>query len=347
MTRYEAIYEKMKKEIVAGAYAYGERLPSKRDAAAREGVSVVTVEHAYALLEEEGYIRSAARRGYFASYRAEQTFARLEEPPAARREAAPVWRGDFPASVYAKAVRRVLSERPGEILERTENAGLPALRGEIARYLSRVRGIGIRPEQVWIGSGAESLYHRAVLLLGSGRRYAIESPSYEKIELSYRAHGIFCERLALGPDGVDSAALARTRADVLHVTPYHSYPSGITATAAKKQEYLAWARAEAGRVILEDDFGSEFSRIRKPIETLFALDPERVIYINTFSQTISPAVRVGYMLLPAGLLPQAEERIGFMSCTVPVLEQFAVADLLRSGAFERHLNRVRRRLREG
>ena len=145
MTRYEAIYEKMKKEIVAGAYAYGERLPSKREAAAREGVSVVTVEHAYALLEEEGYIRSAARRGYFASYRAEQTFARLEELPETRREAAPVWKGDFPASVYAKAVRRVLSERPGEILERTENAGLPALRGEIARYLSRVRGIGIRP----------------------------------------------------------------------------------------------------------------------------------------------------------------------------------------------------------
>ncbi|MGN1081944.1 MAG: PLP-dependent aminotransferase family protein [Candidatus Avispirillum sp.] len=351
---YIHLYGKFKDEIALGVYPYGAKLPSKRSAAEQNGVSVITVEHAYALLEEEGYIVCRQRSGYFVIYREEQVFRRPPERETEKRKTAATgaprvfeMENTFPLSVYAKTVRYVLSEYGPAVLERTESAGLPALRDAVARYLGRARGIDVSPDRVVIGSGAEALYHLAVILLGADRRYAIETPSYDKIGKVYASHGIKYEALPLEADGISEEALLGTSADVLHVTPYHSFPSGVTATAAKKQTYLRWAR-ECGAVIIEDDFGSEFCRSRKPIETLFSMDGgERVLYINTFTKSISPAVRIGYMLLPESLAAAAAEKIGFVSCSVPVLEQYVLAQLLDGGSFERHLNRVRRRLRRG
>ncbi len=151
-------------------------------------------------------------------------------------------------------------------------------------------------------------------------------------------------------DAAASAAPEGTATPDAEATPaaYGANASArVTATAAKKQTYLRWAR-ECGAVIIEDDFGSEFCRSRKPIETLFSMDGgERVLYINTFTKSISPAVRIGYMLIPESLAKAAAEKIGFVSCSVPVLEQYVLAQLLDNGNFERHLNRVRRRLRRG
>ena len=131
----------------------------------------------------------------------------------------------------------------------------------------------------------------------------------------------------------------------LHVTPFHSYPSGVTATAAKRREYAAWAR-ERGAYIIEDDYDSEFSALFAPIETVFSVAPERVIYINSFSKTIAPAMRTGYMVLPAPLVARFEARLGFYSCTVPVYEQYVLAEFIRSGELERCINRRRRALRQ-
>ena len=132
---------------------------------------------------------------------------------------------------------------------------------------------------------------------------------------------------------------------MLHITPYRSFPSGVTASAAKKREYLRWAQKTGGRII-EDDFESEFTLSRKPEETVFSLDDgERVIYINTFSKTVAPSVRVGYMVLPKGLLARFQEKLGFYSCTVPAFEQYVLAEFIASGDFERHLSRIRRKKR--
>jgi len=212
--------------------------------------------------------------------------------------------------------------------------------------LARNRGLHIATEQIVIGSGAEYLYGLIIELLGRDRVYGIEKPSYEKIEQVYDAAEVAMEHLSLSHDGIDSAALARTAATVLHTTPYRSFPSGVTASASKRYEYIRWAE-NADRYIIEDDFESEFSVSTKPEDTLFSLSKsDNVIYLNSFSKTISPALRIGYMVLPRRLVSAFKERLGFYSCTVPTYEQLVIASLLNSGDFERHINRVRRKLRK-
>ena len=133
---------------------------------------------------------------------------------------------------------------------------------------------------------------------------------------------------------------------MLHITPYRSYPSNVTAPAAKRREYIRWA-SEPGRYIVEDDFSSEFTVASKPEETVFSLaESGNVIYLNTFSQTVAPSLRMGYMVLSEKLAAQYAERIGFYSCTVPLFEQLVLAELLESGDYERHIRRTRRALRK-
>ena len=145
----------------------------------------------------------------------------------------------------------------------------------------------------------------------------------------------------MGADGIESAALAGSRAGVLHVTPFHSYPSAVTASAGKRHEYAAWARARDSYIV-EDDYDAELASATKHIETICSLAPERVLYLNTFSKILAPSVRTGFLVLPEALLPRYREKLGFYSCTVPVFEQYVLAELINSGDFERHINRIRR-----
>ena len=344
---YLALYQALRQEIVRGDWPWGARLPSRRQTARERGLSAVTVDHSYELLCQEGYIEPRARSGYYVIYRGGDGFAQpavLSAPPLppapARQEYA------FPFSVLARTMRRVLSEYGEALLVKPPNPGCPALRQALARYLARNRGIRAEEDQIVIGSGAEYLYGLVVELLGRDRVYAIEKPSYAKIEQVYRAQGVACELLPLGHEGITTAALKSARASVLHITPYRSYPSGVTASASKRREYLRWA-AEGDRYLVEDDFESEFSLLRKPEETVFsAAEGQNVIYMNTFTRTVSPALRVGYMVLPRPLLPLYRERVGFYSCTVPAFEQYVLAELMDRGDFERHINRIRREKRK-
>ena len=251
----------------------------------------------------------------------------------------------FPFSVLARTMRRILTEYGEQVFEKSTNKGCALLRDEIRKYLGRNRSVYADIEQIIIGSGAEYLYNLIVGLFGTDTVFALEYPSYEKIEKVYRAAGVQVEKLPLGENGIESNALSSSNADVLHVSPYRSFPSGITASASKKHEYIRWA-GRYGRYIIEDDFESEFSVSRKPEDTMFELsEHDNVIYMNTFSKTISGSLRVGYMVLPKRLVQKFDMDLGFYSCTVPTFEQILIAELIRNGDFERHINRVRRRKR--
>ena len=345
---YLQLYYQLREDIVNRVYPYHSKLPSKRTLAEDTGTSVITVEHTYALLCDEGYIESRERSGYFVVFRADDGFAPASAPRTAAPHAALKESGalpEFPFSTLAGTMRRVLSEYGEAALERSPNPGCPELREATRNYLARSRGIFADTEQIVIGSGSEYLYGRIVELLGRDRIYAIESPSYRKIEQVYLATDVTCRLLPLGQDGIESHALWESDADVLHITPYRSFPSGVTATASKRHEYIRWANRGA-RYLVEDDFESEFSVSRKPEETLFSLSTsENVIYINTFSKTISPSLRVGYMVLPKPLLPLLEQKIGFYACPVPTYMQLVLAELIDNGDFARHINRVRRKKR--
>ena len=347
-TAYMALYESVRRQITEGTWPYGARLPSRRQMARDRGVSVITVEHSYELLCQEGYIESRPRSGFFVCYRQADTFitppAQESVRPAVRLAAPP--ESTFPFSVLVRTMRKVLSEYGEDILNKAPNAGCRELREAISCYLARNRGIRADAKEIVIGSGAEYLYGLVVEMLGRERTFAIESPSYEKIEQVYRARGVPCELLPLGHDGIRSDALRSSAAQVLHITPFRSFPSGVTASASKRREYLQWA-GEGDRYIVEDDFESEFSLLRKPEETVFArAERQNVIYLNTFSRTVSPSVRVGYMVLPPRLKEVFSQKAGFYSCPVPTFEQYVLAALLNSGDFERHINRIRRQERK-
>ena len=345
---YLQIYKQIKEDIINGNYPYNTKLPSKRLLADETETSTVTVEHAYALLCDEGYVESRERSGFFVIFRNSDGFALPSEVRAEdnkisyKHQASP----GFPFSVLAKTMRDVISDFGEAILEKSQNKGCPELRLAIKHYLSRNRGINVDMEQIVIGSGAEYLYGLIIELLGRDRIYGIEYPSYEKIEQVYSSCEVSYEALRLSGDGVDSASLTNTSASVLHTTPYRSYPTGVSASANKRHEYIRWSNS-GDRYIIEDDFESEFSVSSKPEDTLFSLScKDNVIYLNTFSKTVSPSLRVGYMVLPRKLVNDFDERLGFYSCTVPTFEQYVIARLFQNGDFERHVNRVRRNLRK-
>ena len=344
---YLQLYQMIRDDIIAGNYPYNTKLPSKRCLAEKAGVSTITVEHAYELLCEEGYVEARERSGFIVVFRNSDGFAASATLPTER----PSHQADhtnlsFPLSALSKTMRKVLTEHGDLLLEKSPNSGCDALRKAIRHYLARNRGIQVDAEQIIVGAGSEYLYGLIVELLGRDRIYAIESPSYNKIEQIYRATEITYDSLPLTSSGIDSKALAETRADVLHTTPYRSYPSGITATASKLYEYLRWSE-QGDRYIIEDDFESEFSLSTKHTETLFALsETDHVIYLNTFSKTISPSLRIGYMVLPEHLVGDFYKKLGFYSCTVPTFMQYVLAELINNGDFERHINRVRRKKRK-
>ncbi len=345
---YLQLYRQIREDIVNEGYPYGAKLPSIRALAEETGVSTITVEHAYGLLSEEGYIEPRERSGFSVCFRKQDGFAAAAKPALKYHDVYPTRHDypDFPLSVLSKTMRKVLTEHGETLLEKSPNRGVAELREAVQRYLQRNRGISVNVEQIIVGSGSESLYGLIVDLLGRHRVFAIETPSYKKIEQVYKATEVRYELLPLTQTGIGSAALKQTQADVLHTTPFRSYPSGVTATASKRHEYIRWAGRQ-GRYIIEDDFESEFSVSTKPTETLFSLtDRDNVIYLNTFSKTISPSLRIGYMVLPKHLVGVYEEKLGFYSCTVPTFMQYVLTELLDNGDFERHINRVRRNIRK-
>ena len=200
MPAYLQLYNQIKADIVKGIYPYGSKVPSKRTMAVETGISTITVEHAYALLCEEGYIESRERSGFFVVFRLVDGFASTPQKPVPPKILPHSHHAnlEFPFSILTKAMRRVMSDYGENILIKSPNSGCVELRETLRQYLARNRGIYIDTEQIIIGSGAEYLYTLIVGILGQEQIFALESPSYEKIEQVYQAAGITCDLLPLG-----------------------------------------------------------------------------------------------------------------------------------------------------
>ena len=241
-SKFEYLYEQIREDILKGTLKAGEKLPSKRGLAEHLGISVITVEGAYGQLLDEGYIVSRPRSGFFVSELSLPSGNTVPEPPRTpelqnigsgklpREETTGAY-GDFPVSTFLRLIREVLNDYGDKLLRRPPNAGCPELREAIAAYLERYRGMKTEPEQIIIGSGSEYLYGLIAQLIDPGTIFALEAESYEKIRLVYRAYGIRCELLPMDKDGVSAEGLRNSQAALLHVTPFHSYPTGVTAPA--------------------------------------------------------------------------------------------------------------------
>lgn len=350
---YEQLYKYLRRDIENGRLTAGERLPSKRSFAAHLGLSLITIEKAYGQLQEEGYIYSQPKRGFFVAKRPQvHTVAlqKAESPeetrPAAKDISAVSPSIHFPFATWGKILRQTLADDQAALLQPTPVSGALVLRQAIAGHLKSFRGLAVQPEQIVIGAGTEYLYSLLVRLLGTDRLFCLEEPGYPKIRQIYESHGVRCCAAPLDQQGLSVASLRQCNASVVHISPSHQFPTGRVMSMARRYEILAWANEQDGRYIIEDDYDSEISPNGRPLPTLSCMDAAgRVIYTNTFSKTLTPTLRISYMVLPAALIPVFQEKLGFLSCTVPNFEQYALAHFIDEGYFEKHLNRMGNRLR--
>ena len=341
---YEDLYRCIREDILSGRLCPGQKLPSKRALAENLEVSKITVEGAYNQLLAEGYIRSREKVGYFVES-VERTTAPISHtlPPKTPEDTcidltsnAPA---QFPFSVWSKLQREVMLDLGEQLLQALPNQGLWQLRQAIADHLAQFRGMQVSPANILIGAGTDFLYNLLIQLLGRDKIYACEEPGYGKIRKIYAAGGVKCISAPMDEQGVIPDVLEN--AQVLHISPSHHYPTGIITPMSRRQALLAWAKE--GNWIIEDDYDSEFRFNAHPMPTMQSMDKAgRVIYMNTFSKTLAPSIRISYMVLPEALMKQFQENLGFYSCTVPSFEQYTLARFLSRGYFEKHLNRMRK-----
>lgn len=351
--KYYALYLALRGDIAGGAIKAGEKLPSKRALAEHLGVSVITVQTAYEQLLAEGYVTSRERSGYFVAEVSLQSGV-AAPPPHVEKRREERWALDlcsgrapvklFPFSTWAKLMRQTLSEEGGHLLERVPCDGDFALKEAIAAYLYRFRGLKVDARHVVVGAGAEYLYGVIVQLLGRDKPYAVENPAYSRVPQTYALNGAKCVFLPVGDDGVSVEAAENSGACALHVSPSHQYPTGAVMPAANRSRLLSWAE-KTGAYIIEDDYDSEFRLFGKPLQTMAGMNGEMVIYLNTFSKTLAPSLRMGYMVLPPRLYAVYRDLYGNSANVVPLFEQKTLAKMLDGGYFERHVNRLRNHYR--
>ena len=360
---YEQLTRHIQNDILEGRLSAGTHLPSKRQAARDLGVSVMTVQGAYGQLLAEGYIVAEERRGYFVAQveRVKQATPMTAVSKPLKRGAEDdsvldvtknrVAAGLFPFATWSKLSRRVLSEQGVGLLDPVPFNGVLSLREAIADVLYRRCGMAVSPEQIVIGSGNESLYGLLLTLLGRDNVYAVETPGYPLIDRLYRRMGVAVRHLPLDGQGISTDALEASDATVLHISPAHHFPTGTVTSVTRRQELLKWATGKPERYIIEDDYDSEFRLSGRPIPPLQRMDRDGcVVYMNTFSKTVAPSLRIAYAVLPQGLLERYREMLGFLSCPVAAFEQHTLAAFIREGYFDRHINRLRthyRALRDG
>ena len=352
------IYSSIKNQIAGGSLREGEKLPSKRSLAQNLGVSVITVQNAYAQLIDDGFICSVEKKGFFVSAggtpetqnvssvsleslnkneteeKQQEFFADFTSNSTSFEK--------FPFALWARTLRQVLNSGDEKLLQKNTAKGVFELRLAISRHLFEFRGINVLPEQIVIGSGTESLYTMLVQLLGRERVFAVENPGYHKASAVFELNGAETVPVSLDPSGIKMEELEKSGADVLHVSPNHNFPTGIVTLSQRRREILEWAQEKAGRWIIEDDYDSEFRFNGKPLPPLQSIDSaQKVIYINTFTKTLAPSLRISYMVLPQSLLPDFEKKLGFFACPVSSFEQFTLARFISEGHYEKHIVRMK------
>lgn len=370
---YEQIYEYIADEIREGKLLAGEKLPSTRSLADYLQVARSTVELAYDQLASEGYIESVPYRGYYIC-RVEELYRigtsggglRSEKKGAGQEDGQPGQKDSrtaryfdidfspnaidmnlFPFGTWRKITRDILSGDRKELFALGEPRGDLELRRTVCRYLHASRGVNASPEQIIVGAGNDYLLLLLQYILGRGITAAFENPSYRR---AFRIFSSFAARMVTVPsdeNGIRVDGLLASRANVAYVMPSRQFPTGTVMPIGRRTELLRWASSAEDRYLVEDDYDSEFRYRGKPIPSLQSADTAgRVIYIGTFSKSVAPAIRISFMVLPERLMEAYEKNCSFFSSTVSRIDQTILNEFILSGAFERHLNRMRKAYRE-
>jgi GntR family transcriptional regulator / MocR family aminotransferase len=350
--RRRGLEQALRRAIRGGRIAVGERLPATRVLARDLGVARGTVVEAYEQLIAEGYLTARQGSGTEVAHT-----ALVPAPPQPEPAAPPVPRYSFhpgvpdptafPADQWVRALRRALRTVRPERLGYGDPRGTPELRFVLASYLARARGVDTSPERVVTCAGfVRGLDLLCDVLRGLGaRRMAMENPSIRQHREVVAAAGLEIVPLEVDEHGARVDQLEASHADAVLVTPAHQFPLGSTLSPQRRSAIVEWARRSGGFVI-EDDYDGEFRYDRQPVGALQALDPERVVYAGTASKTLAPALRLAWLALPPILVDPIAELKGLAERQLPFTEELALAELIESGDWDRHLRRMRGRFRD-
>jgi GntR family transcriptional regulator/MocR family aminotransferase len=352
-TLTEQLYHFLKTEIMNGNLTNNEKIPSKRQLAQNLKCSINTIQGAYNQLVDEGYLIAKEKSGYYVAELAGiVSLGQIQGEPLALEKTRERYRYDFshhgvdfdhfPFQQWRRVTRAVIDERDRDLLRMGDSKGDIGLRTNIARYLHHSRGVVCEPSQIVISSGTEYLLQLLIQIFDASTCYGIENPGYEKLSQLFRSNRINFKSLALDDQGLRVDDLERQKVDVVCITPSHQFPTGCIMSVVRRLQLLGWAAASPDRYIIEDDYDSEFRYSGKPIPSLQGMDQcGRVIYMGAFSKSLTPALRISYMVLPKHLCDAFDDTLHFLNCPVPMIEQKVLALFIQRGHFERHLNRMR------
>lgn len=348
---YLQMYSEIKKLILEGSLPSNSKLPSKKILMQEYNLSQNTVQNALYLLIEEGYIISEERRGYFVA-NLENLITSLPETEASnckkKKEKiqydfaySGVDSSSFPKNIFKKIAKEVYEEMNDDLAFQGDIQGYEPLRQSICDYLSQSRGFEVEASQIIISSGTEYLFH-IIFKLFDEQKYGLENPGYQMLQQLLNSNHIPYAPISLDTHGILISELEETKVNIACITPSHQFPTGVIMPISRRQELLHWVNQKEGRYIIEDDYDSEFKYTGRPIPALKAIDyQDKVIYIGSFSKSISPSVRVSYMVLPKKLLEIYQERIPYFICPVSTGNQKILHQFIQEGHFIKHLNRMR------
>lgn len=354
--------------ILRGRLHSGVRLPSSRDLAAQCGVSRNTVLDAYSQLTAEGYLDGRPGAGTFVSDSLPDAMLRVAAAPVERprlsSQGARFTGGStdpgsgqpgpfrlgvpavdrFPIRVWSRLVAQIWRDASSSVLGYDDDAGFAPLREQVASYASATRGVDCDPSRVIIVSGSQqALDLTARILINPGEGIWIEDPAYVGARRTFVSSGARLHPVAVDGDGmaVSEISLQPTRARMVYVTPSHQYPLGSTLSLERRIHLLDWASRHDGWII-EDDYDSDFRYTSRPLPSLQGMDRSgRVIYVGTFSKILLPSIRIGYVIAPPSLVPAYRSARVLSGRGTSVVEQAALAEMIRRGQLDRHLRRMR------
>ncbi len=350
---YHQLYTYIKEEIQSGRILFDTKLPSKRKLSTYLNVSQNTIQAAYDQLIEEGYIIAIEKRGFFVCkidfiQKLEVHLLPLTSGKTATSEVLydfsyhGVDMPSFPFDQWRKLMKEVINEYDYELLMPGDSLGYYRLRAALSEYLHQSRGVNCTSDQIIISSGTEMLFQTLIQLFDEQCIYGIENPGYEKLNQLFTGNRAKFSAISIDHNGMIPSEIEKSNANILCITPAHQFPSGGVMPINRRIQLLNWANEAVNRYLIEDDYDSEFKYSGRPIPALQGLDNnEKVIYMGSLSKSISPTLRVSYMVLPTHLMKSFSERLSYILCPVPMLEQKVLCDFIENGSFERHLNKMR------
>ncbi len=342
------LYTQMKKDIVEN-YKVGEKIPSIRKICSTYNLSKNTVETAYSQLVVEGFVDSIPRSGYIVT---DMLYKEFEEKKHTYNEEkkeeilydffpARLSKDSFPLKLWKRIYSKVIDDSIDFGMYQ-EGQGELGLREQIASYLIKSRGVKCYAKQIVIcNSFADSMGLISRLLKDEYKSFAIESPGYHIARKVFDSNNYKIKDIPLTKDGIDLKLLKESKSKLVYITPSHQYPTGITMPISKRQKLLEWAEERNGYII-EDDYDSELNYENRPIPSLQGLDKnDRVIYIGTFSKSLSPAIRVAYMVLPKTVLEKFKNFYEYRASRVCITTQKVLEKFIEDGHWDRHLRKIR------